>query len=104
LFDLIEASFVNKWAVRERHTERMTAILVQIIEGGMESGEFPARDTALMARLVNTACIRFRDPHLVVQYEPETEPTLDQMIGFCLAAMSIGQQATILEFPNPSPS
>jgi hypothetical protein len=101
LFDLIEASFVNKWAVKERHTERMTAILVQIIEGGMESGEFLVRDATLMARLVNTACLRFRDPRLLVECEPEPDPTLDQMIGFCLAAMSSGQQAAILDFPNP---
>jgi hypothetical protein len=31
---------------------------------------------------VNTACIRFRDPRLIVEYKQEPEPTLDQMISF----------------------
>jgi AcrR family transcriptional regulator len=104
LYDLIEASIVHKWAVMERHTERMTAILVQIIDGGVESGEFLVSDATRAARLVNTACLRFRDPRLVVEYEPEPDPTLDQMIGFCLAAMRDGQQAKILDFPNPCSS
>jgi hypothetical protein len=30
----------------------------------------------------HTACIRFRDPRLIVEYKQEPEPTLDQMISF----------------------
>ena len=62
----------------------------QIIASGMASGEFSMGDATLAARLVNTACIRFRDPRLIVEHEQEPEPTLDQMISFCLAA--IGKQ------------
>jgi hypothetical protein len=71
-----------------RHTERMTVILEEIIAGGIAAGEFPAGDAILEARLVNTACIRFRDPRLIVEHEQEPEPTLDQMISFCVSAMS----------------
>ena len=55
LRDLIEAAITENWVimVMRRHTDRMTAILEQIIAGGMASGEFPAGDTALAARLVN---------------------------------------------------
>ena len=90
LYDLIEASTTEKWQSERRHSERMTEILEQIIASGMASGEFPAGDTALAAHLVNTACIRFRDPRLIVEHEQEPEPTLDQMISFCLTA--IGKQ------------
>jgi AcrR family transcriptional regulator len=88
LYYLIEASITKKWKSGRRHTERMTEILKQIIASGMASGEFSRGDATLGARLVNTACIRFRDPRLIVEHKQEPEPTLDQMISFCLAAIT----------------
>jgi AcrR family transcriptional regulator len=88
LHDLVEAAITENWVIMRPYTERMAAILEQIIASGMASGEFPAGDAALASRLVNTACIRFCHPRLIVEYEPEPEPTLDQMIGFCLAAIT----------------
>ena len=88
LHDLIEAAITENWVIMRRHTERMTAILEQIIAGGMASGEFLAGDSALAARLVNSACIRFSHPRLIVEYEQDPEPSLDQMIGFCFAALA----------------
>jgi hypothetical protein len=88
LHDLIGAAITENWVIMRHHTERMTAILEQIIASGMASGEFPAGDTALAARLVNTACIWFCHPRLIVEYEQDPEPTLDQMVVFCLAALT----------------
>ncbi|MGH6847176.1 MAG: TetR family transcriptional regulator [Methylocella sp.] len=88
LHDLIETAIIENWAVTLRHTERMTAILEQIIVSGMESGEFPVGDSALAARLVNSACIRFCQPRLFVECEQDPEPSLDQMIGFCVSALA----------------
>jgi AcrR family transcriptional regulator len=87
LYELIEAAVNENWATTRRHTERMTKILEQIIASGMASGEFSAGDPTLAARLVNTACIRFRDPRLIVEYKQEPEPSIDQMIDFCIQAM-----------------
>ena len=53
----------------------------------MAAGEFHPGDAALAARLVNTACIRFCRPRLMVKNEQEPRPVLDQMIDFCLAAL-----------------
>ena len=88
LHDLIDAAIAENWAIMRRHNKRMAAILEQIIASGMASGEFPPGDAALAARLVNTACLRFSHPRLIVEFEQDTEPTLDQMIGFCLAALA----------------
>jgi AcrR family transcriptional regulator len=88
LHDLIEAAITENWAIMRRHTVRMAAILEQIIGGGMVSDEFPAGDAALASRLVNTACLRFCHPRLIVEYEQVPEPTIDQMIGFCLATIT----------------
>ncbi|HEY8085991.1 MAG TPA: TetR family transcriptional regulator [Methylophilaceae bacterium] len=88
LHDLIEAAITENWTIMCGHTERMAAILERIIASGMASNEFPKGDAALASRLVNTACMRFWHPRLIAEYEQEPEPTLDQMIGFCLAAIT----------------
>ncbi|MGO8846220.1 MAG: TetR/AcrR family transcriptional regulator, partial [Methylocella sp.] len=88
LHDLIDAAISENWAIMRRHNERMAEILEQIIASGMASGEFPQGDATLTARLVNLACIRFSHPRLIVEFEQELEPTLDQMIGFCLTALT----------------
>jgi len=88
LFDLIDAATSENWPIMRRHNERMAAILEQIIASGMASGEFLLGDAALAARVVNTACIRYSHPRLIVEFEQELEPTLDQMIGFCLSGLT----------------
>lgn len=88
LHDLIDAAISENWAIMRRHNERMAEILEQIIASGMASGEFPQGDATLAARLVNLACLRFSHPRLIVEFEQELEPTLDQMIGFCLTALT----------------
>jgi AcrR family transcriptional regulator len=88
LHELIDAARTENWVIMRRHSKHMAAILERIIAVGMESGEFPPGDATLASRLVNTACIRFCHPRLIVEYEQEPEPALDQMIGFCLAALA----------------
>jgi AcrR family transcriptional regulator len=103
LHDLIEAAITENWAIMRRHTERMAAILEQIIASGMASAEFPAGDAALASRLVNTPCIRFCHPRLIVEYEQEPEPTLYQMISFCLAAIATPGKLVAFKSPAPQP-
>jgi AcrR family transcriptional regulator len=88
LHDLIEAAITDDWAIMRQHAERMTTILGRIIADGMTSREFTPGDAELAARFVNTACIRFWHPRLIVEYERDPEPTLDQMLHFCLAAIT----------------
>ena len=88
LHDLIDAAIIENWAIMRRHNERMAAILEQIIASGMASGEFQRGDATLASRLVNTACVRFSHPRLIEEFEQEPEPTSDQIIGFCLTALT----------------
>ena len=74
LHDLIDATISENWAIIRRHNERMAAILEQIIASGMASGEFPLGDATVAAHFVNTACLRFSHPRLIVEYEQEPGP------------------------------
>jgi len=93
LHELIAAAITENWTVMRKHNQRMAGILEQIIASGMAAGEFHPGDAALAARLVNAACIRFCHPRLMVEYEQEPEPVLDQMVDFCLAALTPASRA-----------
>lgn len=88
LHELIEAAVTENWSIMNEHSQRIAAILEEIISAGMASGELKQGDPALAARLVNTACIRYCHPRLMVEYDQRPEPTLDQMIDFCLSALA----------------
>jgi AcrR family transcriptional regulator len=88
LHELVEAAITENWTIMGEHNQRMAAILEQIIANGMATAEFRPGDAAVAARLVNTACIRFCHPRLMVEYDQRPEPALDQMIDFCLAALA----------------
>jgi AcrR family transcriptional regulator len=88
LHELVEVAITENWSIMNEHNRRMAAIVEQIIASGMAAGEFRQGDATVAAHLVNTACIRFCHPRLMVEYDQKPEPTLNQMIGFCLAALN----------------
>lgn len=87
LHELFETAYNENWAILREHSEKVDQALAQIISHGMESGEFRPGDPALAALLVRAACIRFCHPRLMVECAQEPEPTIDQMIEFCVAAL-----------------
>jgi hypothetical protein len=54
------------------------------------AGEFAPGDPELLAGLMQTACIRYCHPRLMVECGEDTEPNSDLMIDFCLAALKAG--------------
>ncbi|WP_245257440.1 hypothetical protein [Methylocapsa acidiphila] len=66
----------------------MDKILAQIIAQGMAAGEFRGGDAELAVILVRSACIRHFHPRFMVECAQDPEPTTDQMIDFCLAALA----------------
>jgi hypothetical protein len=70
--------------------DRIDALLEQVIASGMESGEFRKGDTRIAARLVHVACIRFCHPRLMIECADRPDPTSEQMVDFCLAALRAG--------------
>jgi hypothetical protein len=69
-------------------SKTMDRILEGVIRQGMAAGEFRAGDAALAAIRFVCACIRSCDPRLMVECAHDPEPTTDQMIDFCLAALA----------------
>jgi len=88
LHELFETAYNENWTIVREHIQRMDKILAQIVAQGMTANEFRAGDSDLAAILVRSACIRFCHPRLMVECAQEPEPTIDQMVDFCLAALT----------------
>src|SRR5208282_5481118 len=87
LHDMVEVALNEQWPIVEQHIERLAISLARIIADGMTSGEFAPGDPLLATKLVHTACMRFCHPRLMVECADKPEPTIDQMVDFCLAAL-----------------
>jgi AcrR family transcriptional regulator len=87
LHDMVEVALNEQWPIVEQHIERIASCLARMIAEGMASGEFAPGDPVLATRLVHTACMRFWHPRLMVECADKAEPTIDQMVDFCLAAL-----------------
>jgi AcrR family transcriptional regulator len=87
LHDMVEVALHEQWPIIEQHTNQLASCFTRIIADGMEAGEFAAADPVLATKLVRTACMRFCHPRLMVECADKPEPTSDQMVDFCLAAL-----------------
>jgi AcrR family transcriptional regulator len=87
LHELVETAFNENWPIVRDHLEKLNTILTQIVAQGMAEREFRSGDAELSALLVRSACIRFCHPRLMVECAQDPEPTIDQMVDFCLVAL-----------------
>ena len=87
LHELVEAAFTENWPVAREHAQKLNDSLAEIISRGNENGEFHVEDCGLAAILVRSACLRFCHPRVMVECAQDSEPTIDQMIDFCLLAL-----------------
>ncbi len=91
LHELVETAFNENWPIVRQDVEKITRLFAEIIAQGKKDGEFHVEDCELAAILVCSACARFCHPRLMVECAHDPEPTLDQMVDFCLAALgSVG--------------
>jgi AcrR family transcriptional regulator len=87
LHELVETAFNENWPIVHEHLQNVTSVLAEIILQGNEEREFHVEDCELAAILVRSACIRFCHPRLMVECAQDPEPTIDQMIDFCIVAL-----------------
>jgi AcrR family transcriptional regulator len=88
LHEMVESAVSENWGVARQHFVDLQKILAQVIEQGIASGDFRSGDADLCSILVFSACIRFIHPRLMAECAQDPEPTIDQMVDFCLAALA----------------
>jgi AcrR family transcriptional regulator len=87
LHELVETAFNENWPIVHEHLQKLNNALAEIILQGKDDGEFHVENCELAAILVRSACVRFCHPRLLVECSQDSEPTIDQMIDFCLVAL-----------------
>ena len=87
LHELLETAFVENWPIVKDHIQKLDESLAEIISYGNDEKEFDVEDYELAAILVRSACLRFYDPRVIIDCADEPEPTVDQMVDFCLGAL-----------------
>ena len=88
LHELLERAFTENWPLAKDHIQKLDKLLAKIIAQGQETAAFKVGDCGLAAILVRSACLKFYHPRVMVEYAEEPEPTLDQMIDFCVASLT----------------
>ncbi|MGH9677274.1 MAG: TetR/AcrR family transcriptional regulator, partial [Candidatus Acidiferrum sp.] len=88
LHELLETAFNENWSIAQEHVQNLDEALAEIISQGNRAGEFHVEDCERESILVRTACMQFYHPWLMVYRAEEPEPTIDQMVDFCIAALA----------------
>lgn len=87
MHDLVAIAISENWPMVHEYVERMDGIIAGIVVDGISGGEFSARDPVLTARCIHTAMIRYSHPRLMIECATFPDPSPDQMVDFCLAAL-----------------
>ena len=95
IHEMVAIAMEESWDVCEAHIERITVAIAAVIAEGVKAGVFKAADIELAAKSTCTAMIRFFHPQLIEQCANKPGPTLDQMIDFVLAALTLGAPGTL---------
>jgi len=75
--------------VCQTHIERITAAIGRVIAEGAATGVFKVTDVELAAKNACTAMVRFFHPQMIEQCAAKPGPTLEQLIDFVLAALTL---------------
>ncbi len=88
VLELVTVAMEEQWETIEAHVDRVTAIIAEIIKGGIASGEFREQDPARAAKCVHAAISTFHHPVIAEQCcKIDDRPTVEEMTAFVLAAL-----------------
>ena len=90
LHELFEAALNENWQIVHEHVGRMDKLFGRIIRQGMAAREFQAGDVRLASVVLRSICLKFCNPR---QTGENSEPTIDQVVEFCLAALAAKERA-----------
>jgi AcrR family transcriptional regulator len=95
IHEMVAIAMEESWDVCEVHIERITLAIAAVIAEGTRTGVFQVADIELAAKSTCTGMIRFFHPQMIEQCAKKPGPTLDQMIDFVLAALTLSAPGTV---------
>jgi AcrR family transcriptional regulator len=87
LHQLLAMATSENWPAVAEHAARTDSILAAIVADGITRGEFRDDDARRAGRCVHAAMTRYLHPALTAECSSFSQPTLDEMVEFCLAGL-----------------
>jgi AcrR family transcriptional regulator len=86
--EMVVVAMEEHWLAIRSHIERITGYLRELIQDGITSGEFAAKDAERAAKMVHTAMACFCHPAMVAQkLDDEARATPEEMAAFLIGAL-----------------
>lgn len=86
--DMVVAAMEEQWASIQRHIQTTTAIIADIIESGVSSGEFRPQDPCRTAKCVHSCLAGLKHPVVVAQCRNELDMASPaEMAAFIISAL-----------------
>lgn len=95
IHEMVAIAMEESWDVCDAHIQRIIMAIGRVIADGVEAGVFKVADVQLAALSTCTAMIRFFHPQMIEQGAKKPGPTLDQMIDFVLASLTLSASGTM---------
>ena len=86
--EMIIVAIERDWAVIEEHLDRIHDLIAEIIQDGIDAGEFAKQDAAIAARCFSASMVTLCHPQLVAQCREKTNrATVDELVDFAIRAL-----------------
>jgi AcrR family transcriptional regulator len=90
IHEMVAIAMEESWNVCETHIQHIVVTIGGIIADGAKAGQFKVVDVELASKIVCAAMLRFFHPQMIEQSARKPGPTLDQMIDFIIAGLTLG--------------
>ena len=90
IHEMVAIAMEESWDVCDAHIQRIVMAIGAVIADGARAGVFKVTDIELGSKCVCAAMLRFFHPQMIEQSAKKPGPSLDQMIDFIIAGLTLG--------------
>jgi AcrR family transcriptional regulator len=90
IHEMVAIAMEESWDVCDAHIQRIIMAIAAVIADGARAGVFNVSDVELGSKCVCAAMLRFFHPQMIEQSAKKPGPSLDQMIDFIIAGLTLG--------------
>jgi AcrR family transcriptional regulator len=90
IHEMVTIAMEESWDVCDAHIQRIVMAIGVVIADGAKAGVFNVKDVELASKCVCAGMLRFFHPQMIEQSAKKPGPTLDQMIDFIIAGLTLG--------------
>ncbi len=90
IHEMVAIAMEESWEVCDAHIQRIVIAIGAVIADGAKAGVFNVTDVELASKCVCAGMLRFFHPQMIEQSAKKPGPSLDQMIDFIIAGLTLG--------------